>query len=105
MTQLDDKYALITGTLVTPRGEASRVDQAERDSVEYIYFKLMYKKAKAYRKTRMLKSADETCQVLVDLIREKIPSLSVPTPSAPAVGGAAAITTAEPKTEEIKNDA
>ena len=61
MTQLDEKYALITGTLVTPRGEVSRIDQAERDSVEYIYFKLMYKKAKAYRKTRMLKSADETC--------------------------------------------
>jgi len=43
--------------------------------------------------------------VLVDLIREKIPSLTVPAPSAPAVGGAAAITAAEPRTEEIKSDA
>ncbi len=48
----------------------------------------------------MLSVADETCQVLIDLIREKIPSLSTPTPSAPAVGGA--IAAAEPKTEEIK---
>ncbi len=51
----------------------------------------------------MLSVADETCQVLIDLIREKIPSLSSPTPSAPAVGGA--ITAAsEPKTEEIKGN-
>ena len=50
----------------------------------------------------MLSVADETCQVLIDLIREKIPSLSTPTPSAPAVGGA--IAAAEPKTEEIKGN-
>ena len=88
---------------MTPRNEESRIDESERDAIEYVYFKLMFKKAKTYRKTRMLSTADETCQVLIDLIKEKIPSLTTPTPSAPAVGGAIGTAT-EPKTEEIKEE-
>ena len=56
----------------------------------------MYMKAKVQRKTRMLQSADETCQFLIDTVKDKMPSKSEPTVGQPAAAIAA------PKTEEIK---
>lgn len=62
--------------------------------MEYLYFKMMYMKAKVQRKTRMLQSADDTCQFLIDTVKDKMPSKSEPTVAQPAI--------AAPKTEEVK---
>ena len=61
---------------------------ADRDAIEYLYFKLMYKKAKTLRKTRETKSADETCQYLIDTVKDKLPKLSEPLVGLPAVAAA-----------------
>ena len=51
MPEIQEKYAVVEGTVLTPRGE----DMPQRDdSVEYMYFKLMYTKAKLMRKMRKL---------------------------------------------------
>lgn len=70
LEKLDEKYGLIQGVIVTPRGEQP-VSPEERDSIEFYYFKLLYTKAKIQRKMRLLKSADETCQYLIDTVKEK----------------------------------
>ena len=57
MTKLDDQYSLIAGTILTPRDGPL----PDREEIEYLYFKLMYIKAKTARKTRQLKVADDTC--------------------------------------------
>jgi len=44
----------------------------------------------------MLQDADKTCQDLIDFVRERIPSLSAATPTAPAVG--------QPQIEEVKSE-
>ena len=51
MTKLDEAYALAAGTILTPREEPI---VANRDEIEYLYFKLMFRKAKTARKTRHL---------------------------------------------------
>jgi len=58
MTKLDETYSLVAGTILTPRDE---VVVENRDEIEYLYFKLMFRKAKTARKTRHLKAADEIC--------------------------------------------
>ena len=103
--QLGDRYSFIAGTKTTATGAddtAQDTTAADRDSIEYFHFKFMYMKAKTLRKTRMLQTADEVCQSLMDHVREKMPGSEAPKPNAPAVG---AITTIEEaKTEEVKAD-
>ena len=98
MTQLDEHYHIVAGTVMTPRGESQDNTAADRDSIEYLYFKFMYVKAKTLRKTRKLQNADEVCQFLIDTVREKMPAPAAPTPSIPAVGA----TVEEVKTEEVE---
>ena len=96
MTQLDERYNVVAGTVLTPRGE-SQTNAEDRDSIEYLYFKFMYMKAKTLRKTRKLQNADEVCQFLIDTVREKMPAPADPVPSTPAVRSGATV-------EEIKDE-
>ena len=68
ITQLDDRYKIIAGTV--NGADAQNSNDNDRDAIEYLYFKLLYKKAKTLRKTRMLQSSDELCQLLIDLVKE-----------------------------------
>ena len=68
MRDLDDKYDILKGTMNTPRENDSAGD---KDDIEYLYFHLMYKKAKVLRKTRQMQRADETCQFLIDHVRDQ----------------------------------
>jgi len=95
MTKLDDYYSLIAGTILTPRDGPL----PDRDEIEYLYFKLMYVKAKTARKTRQLKAADEICSYLIETVRDKLPKEVEPTLGAPAVTAGA---TTEEVTDEVE---
>ena len=80
--QLGDRHSFVAGTkTAAEEGDDTAQDAtaaADRDSIEYLYFKFMYMQAKALRKTRRLQTADEVCQSLIDHVKEKMPGPEVP---------------------------
>ena len=65
LDELDAKYSF------TSEDEQTPID-AERDKFEYLFFKLVYVKAKLLRKTRQMQECDDTCSFLVDHVKESM---------------------------------
>ena len=65
-------------------------------SMRYFFVKLFYSKAKLLRKTRQLGQCDQTCQFLIDMVKEEEPKKVEPKQEETPVE--------EPKTEEIKDE-
>ena len=80
MKQLGDRHSFVAGTKTTPGADDATQDTtaADRDLIEYLYFKFMYMQAKTLRKTRKLQTADEVCQSLIDHVKEQMPGPEAP---------------------------
>ena len=64
LDELDAEFSFTT------ESEGTKVD-AERDKFEYVFFKLLYVKAKLLRKTRQMQECDDTCTFIIDYVKEK----------------------------------
>ena len=76
--------------------KAKRVEESEEvANMRYFFVKMFYSKAKLLRKTRQLNQCDQTCQFLIDMVKEEEPKKIEPKKETPVE---------EPKTEEIKDE-
>lgn len=105
ITRLDEENCFGRTEAVEVQNTGSQsISTEQRDSLEYHFYKFKYMKAKVLRKTRKLQSADELCQSLIDLVKERMPGPEAPFPSAPAVASAV-FQGQEPLVEEVNVNA